>query len=59
MTFFEVKATETISPILFKQLDRFEELALPSAVKKTLIYGGQKSQNRSKYKVLSWQDISI
>ncbi|PWS32962.1 ATP-binding protein [Pedobacter paludis] len=56
---FEVKATETISPILFKQLDRFEELALPSAVKKTLIYGGQKSQNRSKYKVLSWQDISI
>lgn len=56
---FEIKATETISPVLFKQLDRFEELAKPTKVKKTLIYGGLNSQKRSKYNVLSWKDISL
>lgn len=56
---FEIKATETISTELFKQMDRFAELAAPEEVKKTLIYGGSKNQNRSKYQVQSWKDISL
>ncbi|RZK67043.1 MAG: ATP-binding protein, partial [Pedobacter sp.] len=56
---FEIKATETISAELFKQMDRFAELAEPEEVNKTLIYGGSKNQNRSKYQVQSWKDISF
>lgn len=56
---FEIKATETISTELFKQMDRFAELAAPEEVKKTLIYGGRQNQNRSKYQVQSWKDISL
>lgn len=55
----EIKATETITATLFKQLDRFEEIAKPAKVKKTLIYGGLNSQKRSKYEILSWKDISL
>ncbi|WP_229676820.1 ATP-binding protein [Pedobacter psychrotolerans] len=56
---FEIKATETISIKLFKQMDRFAELAAPEDVKKTLIYGGKQNQKRSKYQVQSWKDISL
>ncbi|QPH38153.1 ATP-binding protein [Pedobacter endophyticus] len=55
---FEVKATETVSSKLFKQMDKFEELASPEKVEKTLIYGGLQNQNRSNYTVSSWRDIS-
>ncbi len=51
---FEIKATETISNELFKQMDRFAELAAPEEVRKTLIYGGSENQTRSKYNILSW-----
>lgn len=54
---YEIKATETISLELFKQMDRFAELAAPERVNKTLIYGGQENQTRSKYKILSWKNI--
>ena len=56
---FEIKATETISAELFKQMDRFSDLAAPEDVKKTLIYGGRQKQNRSKYQVQSWKEISL
>jgi len=56
---YEIKATETISLELFKQMDRFAELAAPEKVNKTLIYGGQENQTRSKYKILSWKNISV
>ncbi|WP_421945827.1 ATP-binding protein [Pedobacter sp.] len=55
----EIKATETITATLFKQLDRFEEIAKPAKVKKTLIYGGLNSQKRSRYEIVSWKDISL
>lgn len=53
---YEVKTTKTISSALFKELDRFEEIVAPDPVNKTLIYGGNENQNRSKYKVLGWKD---
>ena len=54
----EIKATQTITSALFKEMDWFETLATPEKVNKTLIYGGQESQTRTKYKILSWKDLS-
>ncbi|MEJ7560404.1 MAG: DUF4143 domain-containing protein [Pedobacter sp.] len=56
---FEIKATQTISASLFKQLDKFELLAAESKVRKTLIYGGEDNQQRTKYNVLGWKSIGI
>ena len=55
---FEIKATQTISTGLFKEMDRFEEIAAPAEVNKTLIYGGAENEKRTKYNVLSWKNIS-
>ncbi|HEY5390590.1 MAG TPA: ATP-binding protein [Hanamia sp.] len=55
---FEVKATQTIKLSLFKGMDYFEEIADNAAIKKTLIYGGTENQERSKYKVIGWPNIS-
>lgn len=55
---FEIKATETINNTLFKEMDKFEEIASPTKVRKTLIYGGNENQNRTKYSVLSWKNVS-
>ncbi|SDZ89813.1 ATP-binding protein [Pedobacter hartonius] len=55
---YEVKATETIKTSLFKEMDHFEELAKPAKVNKTLIYGGTEDQQRNKYTVLSWNNIT-
>ncbi len=55
---FEVKATQTISESLFKEMNRFEENAAPDKVTKTLIYGGDQKEKRTKYNVLSWKNIS-
>lgn len=54
---YEVKATQTVTSALFKELDRFADLVSPEEVNKTLIYGGTESQQRSKYNVLSWKNI--
>lgn len=54
---FEIKSTQTISAGLFKEMDRFEEIAAPAEVNKTLIYGGDENEKRTKYNVLSWKNI--
>ncbi|WP_293311389.1 ATP-binding protein [Pedobacter sp. UBA5917] len=54
---FEIKATQTVTPDLFKNMDKFEANANPKKVEKTLIYGGLENQKRSKHKVLSWKSI--
>ena len=55
---FEIKATQTINTNLFKEMDRFEEIAAPAIVDKTLIYGGTENEKRTKYQIVSWQNIS-
>lgn len=55
---YEIKATQTIKSSLFAQMDHFEEMVSPVKVKKTLIYGGDENQNRSKYTVLGWKNIT-
>lgn len=39
-------------------MDRFEEIAAPNEVNKTLIYGGAENQKRSRHTVLSWKNIA-
>ncbi len=54
---FEIKATQTIMPDLFKQLDYFDELTSDLTVQKNLVYGGEENQRRTKYNVISWKNI--
>lgn len=54
---YEVKATQTISSSLFKEMDYFEELTPNTPIKKTLIYGGTEDQQRTKYNITSWKNI--
>lgn len=53
----EIKATQTVSAGLFKEMDRFEAIAAPTDVNKTLVYGGAENEKRTKYSVLSWKNI--
>ena len=55
---YEIKATQTITSSLFKEMDRFEEIVAPVEVNKTLIYGGYENQKRSRNTVLSWKNIA-
>jgi len=55
---FEIKATKTITPSLFKNMDRFEEISSPASVTKTLIYGGDDNEKRSNYTIISWKNIA-
>jgi uncharacterized protein len=55
---FEIKATQTINTESFKEMDRFEELAVPAKTHKTLIYGGIENEKRTHYEVLSWKNSS-
>ena len=57
-TIYEIKATETVSSGVFRQMDRFEALASPAAVAKTLIYGGAENQKRTNYQVMRWRDVA-
>ncbi|MEO5910546.1 MAG: ATP-binding protein [Pelobium sp.] len=54
----EVKATQTINMSLFKKMDKFEEIASPIKVNKSLIYGGNNDEKRTNYNVISWKNIS-
>ncbi|MBK0381526.1 ATP-binding protein [Pedobacter sp. SD-b] len=54
---FEVKATQTVTSKLFEKMDLFEKVAAPAKIGKTLIYGGKKDENRTKYNVTSWKNI--
>ena len=35
----------------------FEKIAAPTKIEITLIYGGNKDEKRTKYKVTSWENI--
>lgn len=54
---FEIKATQTIMPDLFKGLNYFSNLAKEDDLKKTLVYGGLENQSRTAGKVISWKDF--
>lgn len=55
----EFKATQTITPDLFKGLNYFESLAKNTILTKTLVYGGKEEQTRNVGRVCSWKDFTL
>ena len=51
---FEIKATQTILPKLFQGMDYFASITAGKTKTKTLIYGGEENQDRTKYAVRTW-----
>jgi len=39
-------------------MDRFEEIAAPAQVDKTLIYGGAENEKRTKYRIVSCKNVA-
>lgn len=54
----EIKSSKTVKSSFFKGLNRFEKLASNYTIDKYLIYGGDDSQKRTGFQILSWKDIS-
>lgn len=51
---FEVKSTQTVVPKLFKGMDFFNGIEGARVADKTLIYGGSDNQDRTEYRIRSW-----
>ncbi len=51
---FEIKSTQTILPRLIAGMDYFDKISNGTVKSKTLIYGGDDNQDRTKYRVRSW-----
>ena len=54
---FEIKATQTILPKLFLGMDYFASITAGKTKTKTLIYGGEENQDRTKYAVRTWDAL--
>ena len=53
----EIKASQTINPAFFKNLEKFSGLAGVPADDRYVIYGGEEVQKRSLGNVLSWRKL--
>lgn len=54
---FEIKSTQTLNTRLFSSLDYFAAVSGEKINARTLIYGGNESQNRTNYTVRAWMDV--
>ena len=54
---FEIKSTQTIVPKLFKGMDFFENIVNGNVKHRTLIFGGDSNQDRTKYAIRSWNKV--
>jgi predicted AAA+ superfamily ATPase len=54
---FEIKSTQTLNTRLFAGLDYFTSVSGEKIEARTLIYGGNESQNRTNYSVIAWTDL--
>lgn len=55
----EFKASMTVLSDMFKGLDYFEELSGWDNLSKSLVYGGNEAQNRTKAKVIPWKEFGV
>lgn len=57
----EVKSGATVGSDFFRNLARFSEqmaaAAVPQRVRGTVLFGGERSQQRSQARVLSWREV--
>lgn len=56
---YEVKSSQTLNSRLFRGMDYFSAASTEKIGAKTLIYGGDESQERTHYKVRTWMDIDF
>lgn len=54
---YEIKSSQTLNSRLFHGMDYFSAVSTDKIGAKTLIYGGDESQERTQYKVRTWMDI--
>lgn len=54
---YEIKATQTVLPKLFRSLDYFSDIAQGKVKTRTLVYGGQENQDRTHYLVRTWDTV--
>lgn len=54
----EIKSAETLSPALFASLVEWNKMAKENSGPATLVYGGDKGQNRTEVRVLGWRDCA-
>ena len=55
---YEMKASATIKPEMFKGLDYFKKISQENIEKQSVIYGGQENQQRTHHNVVAWQHVS-
>jgi hypothetical protein len=54
----EIKSAKTFHESFFRNLDYFESIFQDQLIKKAIVYGGEKSQNRSKASIINPWDIT-
>lgn len=54
---FEIKSTQTISYKLLEGMDYFDKISNGRVTSKTLIYGGDETQDRSHFRVRNWKSL--
>jgi predicted AAA+ superfamily ATPase len=55
----EIKATKTVLPQLFENMDILKEYGKDVIGRKILVYGGGQNQSRTHYQIWSWDRIKI
>jgi predicted AAA+ superfamily ATPase len=54
----EIKSAKTFHESFFRNLDYFESIFQDQLIKKAIVFGGEKSQNRSKASIINPWDIT-
>jgi predicted AAA+ superfamily ATPase len=57
LNIFEIKSTQTVLPKLFQGMDRFSEITQGKVKTRTLVYGGDKNQDRTHYQIRPWNEV--
>ena len=51
---FEIKSTQTVLPSAFKGMDYFSDITQGKVNTRTLMYGGEDDQDRTRYRIRQW-----
>ncbi len=57
LNLLEFKASQTVMPDMFQELNYFERLSGKKDITKTLVFGGNNSHARTDGEVVSWKDV--
>lgn len=60
MAIYEIKASQTILPTMFENMNQFTEIAQPSetrTIRKHLVYAGKENQKRTHASIIAWDKL--